>query len=154
MGKLEETAPPESGFVPAAQGQQPAGHGQGLGHMHTAIMETIREDLERQHPDLFTEDSDGEVVIPSGRTPQSAYVKLDISALAEVALAAVKNGADQTDIELAQEAWKRGKAVWARLEPTEALRLALDASEELGAAEVFCTVETARAILRATGEPR
>lgn len=72
--------------------EQPVGH-TGLGHVHTAIMETIREDLERQHPDLFTEDSDGEVVIPSGCTPQSAYVKIDISALAEVAMAAVRDGA-------------------------------------------------------------
>ena len=87
MTEISETTAEEAS-VPSVQGEEVAGHTPGLGHMHTAIMETIREDLERQHPDLFTEDSDGEVVIPSGCTPQTAYVKIDISALAEVAMAA------------------------------------------------------------------
>jgi hypothetical protein len=56
------------------------------GQQHTAIMEAIREDLIRQHPDAFTEDDDFGLVIPGGCTPQTAFVKINVSALAEAAL--------------------------------------------------------------------
>lgn len=60
------------------------------GAMHTALMERIHEEIVNQHPDAFTEDGDIERIIPSGCTPQSAFVKIDVSALADVALAALK----------------------------------------------------------------
>ena len=61
-----------------------------VGEMHTIIMERIHEELVNQHPDAFTEDGDIERIIPSGCTPQSAFVKIDVSALADVALAALQ----------------------------------------------------------------
>lgn len=60
--------------------------GEGVGHIHTAIMNAIKADLECQFPDAFTEDSDCDLIIPSGVTPQTAYVKIDVSALAEAAM--------------------------------------------------------------------
>lgn len=53
------------------------------GYQHTAIMEAIRADLLRQHPDAFSEDSDAEIVIPRKSPERTVYVKLDISAIAE-----------------------------------------------------------------------
>ena len=60
------------------------------GALHTEIMDRIREDLICQHSDAFTEEDGSELIIPSGCTPQSAFVKIDVSALADVALAALK----------------------------------------------------------------
>ncbi len=59
------------------------------GALHTALLETINEALVTQHSGAFHEDSDGELIIPSGVTPQSAYVKIDTSWLVDVALAAL-----------------------------------------------------------------
>lgn len=55
------------------------------GELHSAIIQEIRKDLERQHPDAFFEDDCITMVIPSGVTPSRAYVQIDISALAEAA---------------------------------------------------------------------
>lgn len=58
------------------------------GHAHTRLMITIHDELLRQFPDAFFEDTDYDLVIPSGVTPQSAFVKLDTSTLAEAILRA------------------------------------------------------------------
>lgn len=56
------------------------------GHVHTAMMDAIREDIVRQHPGSFTEDTDSEIVIPVGAVPVTLYVKIDVSSLAEAAM--------------------------------------------------------------------
>lgn len=57
------------------------------GDLHTRFMEAFADVLKLQHPDAFTEEADdGELVIPTGCTPRSAYAKIDVSWLAEEAL--------------------------------------------------------------------
>lgn len=57
-----------------------------LGDRHTAIMDAIREEIVRQFPDAFTEDSDAEIVVPRSSPERTVYVKLDVSSLAEAVL--------------------------------------------------------------------
>lgn len=66
-----------------------AAQGPRTGEIHTAIMDAIRADVERQFPDAFTEDTDAEIVIPRQSPERTVYVKLDVSSLAEAALAAL-----------------------------------------------------------------
>lgn len=70
------------------------------GALHTLIMNLIREDIQRQRPDAFTEDADFDLVItaigPKIRVKPSegaAYVKIDVSDLAEAVLPHVQSRA-------------------------------------------------------------
>lgn len=60
------------------------------GDLHTLMMKLIREDIQRQRPDAFTEDNDFDLVIPTGCTPQTAYTKINVSDLAEAILPNVR----------------------------------------------------------------
>jgi hypothetical protein len=61
-----------------------------VGNLHTAIMEALAEDIQRQRPDAFREEDEngfeGDVIIPTGATPRSAFAKVNVSDLAEVIL--------------------------------------------------------------------
>ncbi|MFA4899918.1 MAG: hypothetical protein WC563_10365 [Brevundimonas sp.] len=61
-----------------------------VGNLHTAIMEALAEDIQRQRPDAFREEDEngfeGDVIIPTGATPQSAFAKVNVSDLAEIIL--------------------------------------------------------------------
>lgn len=61
-----------------------------VGNLHTAIMEALADDIQRQRPDAFREEDEngfeGDVIIPTGATPQSAFAKVNVSDLAEVIL--------------------------------------------------------------------
>jgi|GEM_PF-2971447 len=61
-----------------------------VGNLHTAIMEALAEDIQRQRPDAFREEDEngfeGDLVIPTGVTPASAYAVINVSELAEVVL--------------------------------------------------------------------
>lgn len=55
------------------------------GDLHTLMMDAIRGDVQRQHPEAFTEDNDFELIIQAG-PERPAYVKIDVSELAEAIL--------------------------------------------------------------------
>jgi hypothetical protein len=59
------------------------------GQTHAILLVAIREGLLEQFGDAFVEADDAHLVIPSGCTPQTAYVKVDVSWLTDVALAAL-----------------------------------------------------------------
>lgn len=66
------------------------------GHRHTRLLAALHDELVIQHPDAFFEDDDCHLVIPSGVTPQTAFVKIDTSALAE-ALLSISPASPQSD---------------------------------------------------------
>lgn len=62
------------------------------GERHTLILATIHEELQAQFPDAFHEEDDSRLVIPTGKTPQTAFVVVDTSALAEQLVGALSLG--------------------------------------------------------------
>lgn len=72
------------------------------GELHTLMMGLIREDIQRQHPDAFTEDTDCDLVIQAG-PERPAYVKIDVSALAEAVLPHVSSQSEADRLERENE---------------------------------------------------
>lgn len=60
------------------------------GQRHTDLMEAVIAGVREQH-DAFLEDDDCTLIIASGVTPQTAYVKLDASAIADSILALIES---------------------------------------------------------------
>ena len=106
------------------QDQPTAGVALKPGDLHTLMMDLIREDIVRQRPDAFTEDADFDLVIPSGCTPQSAYVKINVSDLADAILPHVSSAGSPGHIETAYRALWSHSTADKRLH--EARRLLLD----------------------------
>lgn len=86
-----------------------------VGNLHTAIMEALAEDILRQRPDAFREEDEngfeGDVIIPTGATPQSAFAKVNVSDLAEVILPLV---APTAPVEASGSEREHGPKCWGK----------------------------------------